>query len=101
MVERTITAKRVEAMLVEAGLASEEAFLRAVGLRYDTPYLEPDVGLVDLGVFSRASFPYPQRHRALPLRIGDGALTVILADPLDQQIIGELKGIWWWSRASM
>jgi hypothetical protein len=56
---------------------------------------------VDLGVFTRASFPYLQRHRALPLRIGDGALTVILADPLDQQIVGELKRIWWCSRASM
>jgi type IV pilus assembly protein PilB len=80
-------------LLVDAGLVGEEQYLKALAARHDVPYLEPEVGLVDLSLLAKASFPYLVRHHALPLRIGDGVLTAILADPLDAQRLGELEHI--------
>ena len=81
------------ALLVDAGLVTEEQFLKALAVRHDIPYIEPEVGLVDMALLAKASFPYLVRHHALPLRIGDGTLTAILADPLDTQLTGELERI--------
>jgi type IV pilus assembly protein PilB len=81
------------ALLVDPGLVTEEQFLRAVAERHEIPYVEPEAGLVELALLSRISFPYLVRHHVMPLRIGDGALSAILADPLDAQLLGELERI--------
>ncbi len=81
------------ALLADSGLVTEEQYLKAVSTRHDIPYIEPEVGLVDMSLLARASFPYLVRHHALPMRIGDGTLTAILADPLDPQLLGELERI--------
>jgi type IV pilus assembly protein PilB len=80
-------------LLVGDGLVTEEQFLRAVAVRHDIPYVEPEVGLVDPTLIARTSVPYLIRHKVLPLHIGDGALTAVLADPLDAQLLGELERI--------
>jgi type IV pilus assembly protein PilB len=81
-------------LLLEAGLVGEEPYLKALSLRYNIPYVEPEVGLVDPGVVGRTSFAYLLRHKVLPLRISDGALTAILADPLDREVIADLERIY-------
>src|SRR6185436_2253170 len=68
-------------------------FLEALSARHDIPYVDPDVGLVDQALIAKTSIPYLIRHRILPLRIGDGALTAILADPLDIQLLQDLERI--------
>ncbi len=78
-------------LLVESGLVTEEQYLRALGTRHDLPFVEPDASLVDPGLLLRVSVKYLLRHRALPLKIHDGALTAILADPLDADVLGELE----------
>jgi type IV pilus assembly protein PilB len=80
-------------LLVENGLVTEEQFLQAVSIRYDIPYVEPEVGIADPSLLARTSFPYLVRHKVLPLHIGDGTLTAILADPLDAQLLSELERI--------
>jgi type IV pilus assembly protein PilB len=81
-------------LLVGGGLVTEEKYLEALSARHDIPYVEPDVGLVDMSLLAKTSLPYLIRHHILPLRIGDGALTAILADPLDAQILQELEDIY-------
>jgi len=55
--------------------------------------VEPDVGLVDQALLARASMRYLSHNCALPCRIGDGALTVILADPTNGYVIADLERI--------
>lgn len=81
------------AILVDGGLVTEERYLRALSLKHDIPYVEPEVALVDGSLLGRASIPYLLRHKALPLRIESGVLTAILADPTDEVLLGELGRI--------
>ncbi len=80
-------------LLVDGGLVNEENYLKALAARHDVPYVEPDVGLVDLALIGKTSLPYLRRHVVLPLRIGDGVLTAVLCDPLDVQAMNELGRI--------
>jgi type IV pilus assembly protein PilB len=81
-------------LLVEDGLVSEEQFLRALASKYDMAYVEPEVGLVDLELLKKTSLPYLSRHKVLPLRVVDGTLTAIMADPLERQVRAELERIY-------
>ncbi|MFN0182041.1 MAG: ATPase, T2SS/T4P/T4SS family [Gemmatimonadales bacterium] len=85
---------RDQDLLVGNGLVTEEQYLRALALRHDLPYLEPEVGLVDPAVMGKTSLAYLLRNKVLPLRIADGALTAILADPLNAQTLGDLERIY-------
>ena len=80
--------------LVVAGIVSEEDYLRAVSVKHDVPFVEPDIGLVATSIVSKASMAYLRRNRILPCRISDGHLTVLMADPLDTGLILELEGIY-------
>jgi len=97
--ERYLEAKRQEpaktdrAILVEGGLATEEQFLRALSVKHDIPYVEPEVALVDRSLLSKASIPYLLRHKVLPLRVEGGILTAVLADPSNEPLRGELERI--------
>lgn len=80
-------------ILVEGGLVTEEQYLSAVSEIHDIPLLEPRVGLVDAALLAKTSIPFLARHRAFPLRVAEGKLTVILANPLDRRLVGELETI--------
>jgi len=80
-------------ILVDGALVSEERFLRAFSVKHDIPFVAPDASLVDATLLTRTSLPYLQRQRVLPMRLVDGALTVVMADPLDRDLLAELARI--------
>ncbi len=82
------------ALLVDTGFVTEKQFLEALAAKHDVPFVEPDVGLVDESLLARTSLRYLERHRVLPLRVADGALTAILADPLDPDRLADLERIY-------
>lgn len=79
------------ALLVDTGFVTEERFLKAVADRHAIPFVVPDVGLVDLAILAQASMRYLLSKKVLPLRVGDGALTAVLADPLNTEVITALE----------
>jgi type IV pilus assembly protein PilB len=81
-------------ILVEGELVTEELYLKALSTKHDIPYLEPEVGLVDMDLLKRTSVPYLMRHHVLPLRVVDGILTAIMADPLAREVRAELERIY-------
>jgi type IV pilus assembly protein PilB len=81
-------------ILLGNGLVTEEQFLRAISTKHGIPYLEPDVSLVDKALLSKASAPYLARNKVLPFRMIDGCLSVIMADPLDRDLISEIERIY-------
>jgi type IV pilus assembly protein PilB len=78
-------------ILMGDGLVEEERLLQAISTKYDIPYVEPDVSLVDISLLSKVSIPYLLRHHILPFRMIDGSLNAMMADPLDRDIITELE----------
>jgi type IV pilus assembly protein PilB len=78
-------------ILVDGALVTEDQFLRALSTKHDIPYVEPDVSLVDTTLLSDVSIPYLMRNKALPFRMTDGHLNVIMSDPLDSALINELE----------
>jgi hypothetical protein len=79
---------------VDAGLVTEEQFLRAVSARYDCPYLEPELGLVDAALLGTTSFTWLRRHRVLPMRVTNGVLITVLADPAAPVAVPGIGGGW-------
>ncbi len=86
-----LTARRI---LVDGGHTSEEQFLRALAAKHDLAYLEPEAALVQDKLLSKVSLPYLARHKALPYRLVDGVLTVVMNDPLKADLIRELERIY-------
>ncbi len=81
------------AILVDGGLVTEEQYLKALCLKHDIPYIEPEVALVDPSLLARASIPYLLRHKVLPLRMENGVLTAAVADPTDTGFLGDLERV--------
>ena len=81
-------------ILVGQGFVTEEQVLRAIATKHEITYLEPDVSLIDKTLLSKASVPYLIKHRLLPFRRVEGTLTVIMADPLDKDLIREMENIY-------
>jgi type IV pilus assembly protein PilB len=79
------------ALLVTAGLVTEEQFLQGLAIKHDITYVVPDPGLVDTMLLDKVSLPFLQRHRLLPLRMADGVLIAAMADPLDPDALAELE----------
>lgn len=78
-------------ILLGEDLVSEEQYLRALCTNDGIPFLEPDISLVDTELLDKVSTPYLLRHLAMPLRVVDGHLNVVMADPLDVALIDELE----------
>ena len=80
-------------LLVDNEMVTEEQFLRALADKHIFRYVEPEVGIIDADILGRTSFRYLQKQCALPVSVIEGKLTVILNDPLDNQLITELERI--------
>ncbi len=78
-------------LLVGSDLVTEEQFLKALAIKHDIPYIEPDVSLVDTNLLEKVSISYLVRNHTLPFRIGDGYLNVIMADPLNSSLVQDLE----------
>jgi type IV pilus assembly protein PilB len=78
-------------ILVDEGPVGEEQFLRALSTKYDIPYVDPDVSMVDRNLLSKVSIPYLLRNCVLPFRKGEAHLNVIMSDPLDTALIDDLE----------
>jgi len=78
-------------LLVDSQLVTEEQFLRAVSIKHDLPFLEPEVSEIDAAVMAKASLRYLLKNKVLPVRMLGGELEVVLADPLNSHLVAELE----------
>ncbi len=75
---------RIGEILVERGLAQPGDVLRALAAQWELPVIEsiPPAAL-DRELVLTMPFEFLRKHALLPLRLGEGSLTVAVADPLD------------------
>ncbi|MCU0634272.1 MAG: hypothetical protein MUE41_05320, partial [Gemmatimonadaceae bacterium] len=79
------------ALLLEGGLVTEEQYLRAIGAKLDTPFLEPEIGEIQTDLFKKVPFAYLMKNLVLPLRIDHNVLHVTVAAPEDDALVGEIE----------
>lgn len=78
-------------LLVESERIDEEAFLRALAVKHGFPYTEPSPYAVDHRQLGKTTLRYLNRQVALPVRIEDETLQVIVSRPLDHRLRSELE----------
>jgi type IV pilus assembly protein PilB len=78
-------------ILLGKDLVTEEQFLKALSIKHDIPYVEPDVSLVDTELLSRIPISYLIKQRVLPFRASEDRLTMLMSDPLNGDLIQDLE----------
>jgi type IV pilus assembly protein PilB len=82
---------RLGAVMVQLGLASEEAIARAVAEQLHLSYLELGVVVADAEMARLIPHAVAKNHQVLPVRLTDGRLLVAMADPTDLVALDDIR----------
>lgn len=89
--ERKRSGRRLGRILVEDGIATEEAIAQALAVQLHVPYLQLNVQVVSPAVGRLLTEAQARRYRALPIDEDGSAIRVGMADPLDYQSYDEIQ----------
>jgi MSHA biogenesis protein MshE len=91
--ERKRSGRRLGRILVEDGIATEEAIAQALAVQLKIPYLQLSVQSVSPAVSRLLTEAQSRRFRAIPIDEAGSAIRVGMADPLDYQSYDEIQRI--------
>lgn len=91
MQEQKRLGKRLGETLVSLGVITEEVMARALSAQMGLPFKELRFMSVALGVLDLAPESLVRKHRALPIEINNGRLTIAMSDPLNVFAADEIK----------
>jgi MSHA biogenesis protein MshE len=91
LAERKRSGRRLGRILVEDGIASEEAIAQALAVQLQIPYLELSLQAVSPAVSRLLSEAQSRRLRAIPIDEAGSAIRIGMADPLDYQSYDEIQ----------
>ena len=83
-------AKRIGEILVDMGLIEERHVIDALSEKFGLPIINPDISQIDGEFVRRVSLKYLRRQIALPLKLEDGQLQLLVADPSRTDFIAEI-----------
>lgn len=83
-------AKRIGEILVEMGLVEERHVIEALADKFSLQVIEPDISQLNLDLVRKVSLKYLRRQFALPIKIEDSTLLLLVADPTNTHFIEEL-----------
>jgi MSHA biogenesis protein MshE len=89
--ERKRSGRRLGRILVEDGIATEEAIAQALAVQLHIPYLQLTVQAVSPPISRLLTEAQARRYRALPIDEAGSAIRVGMADPLDYQSYDEIQ----------
>ena len=89
--ERKRSGCRLGRILVEDGIATEEAIARALAVQLHIPYLELSLQAISPAVSRLLNEAQSRRFRAVPIDEAGSAIRVGMADPLDYQSYDEIQ----------
>jgi len=87
-----IQGKRLGEYLLDLGKITEEQLARAISQQADLPYILPDKRLVDRMIFQKFTPGFLKEYVVLPLFKTGDAVTVIVSDPYNRQMLNMLEG---------
>lgn len=85
-----LRAKRIGEVLIEMGLIEEKHVVDALAEKFGLPIQDPDISQIDVELVSKVSLKYLRRQVALPIRLEDGLLQLVVADPTMTDFIEEI-----------
>jgi type IV pilus assembly protein PilB len=83
-------AKRIGETLIEMGLIEERHVVEALAEKFGLPLLEPDLNEIDTELVRRISLKYLRRQVALPIKLENSQLLLLVADPTLTHFIEEI-----------
>jgi len=78
-------------VLVGGSLVSEEQYLKALCVKLDIPFVEPQISDVDTSLYKKITFAYLLNNLVMPVRVENGHLELIVAQPEEDQTIVEIE----------
>ncbi|HBR21019.1 MAG TPA: type II secretion system protein GspE [Nitrospiraceae bacterium] len=91
MQEQKRLGKRLGETLVSLGIITEEVMAKALSAQMGLPFKELRSMSVAQGVAELVPESLARKHRALPIEINNGRLTIAMSDPLNVFAIDEIK----------
>lgn len=82
--------RRLGETLIEMGLIEERHVVEALADKFKLPLLDPDITEIDFELVRQVSLKYLRRQTALPIRIEDGQLHLLVADPTLTHFVEEI-----------
>jgi MSHA biogenesis protein MshE len=89
--ERKRSGRRLGRILVEDGIATEEAIAQALAVQLHVPYVELSLQAISPPVSRLLTEAQARRYRAIPIDEAGSAIRVGMADPLDYQSYDEIQ----------
>jgi type IV pilus assembly protein PilB len=87
----TPKAKRIGETLIEMGLIEERHVVEALAEKFNLPIVDPDITQIDVELVRKVSLKYLRRQAALPIKLEDGELHLLVADPTMTHFVEEIE----------
>jgi type IV pilus assembly protein PilB len=91
LADQSVTGELLGEILVRKGYVAERNIAETVATQYSLPYLEPDQYYISGDIIHLLPMELIEKHSVVPLdRFGD-ILTLVVAGPLDEDVIREIE----------
>jgi type IV pilus assembly protein PilB len=84
-------AKRIGEILVEMGRIEERHVIEALAQKFGLAVVDPDISRIDPELCRRISLKYLQRQGALPIKLENDQLQLLVSDPMKVAFIEEIS----------
>ena len=85
--------KRIGEILIEMNLIDERHVVEALSEKFGLPVIDPDISLIDTDLFAPVSIKYLRKQTALPIKLEEGLLRLLVADPTRTNFVEEIGRI--------
>jgi type IV pilus assembly protein PilB len=83
-------AKRIGELLVEMGLVEERHVIDALAEKFSLKVVDPDISQIEVELVRKVSLKYLRRQTALPIKLENANLLLLVADPTNTHFIEEI-----------
>jgi type IV pilus assembly protein PilB len=83
-------AKRIGEILVEMSLVEERHVVEALAEKFSLKVLDPDISQIEVELVRKVSLKYLRRQTALPIKLENANLLLLVADPTNTHFIEEV-----------
>ncbi|HUK92321.1 MAG TPA: ATPase, T2SS/T4P/T4SS family [Blastocatellia bacterium] len=83
--------KRIGEILIEMGVIDPRHVVEALAEKFSLQVVDPDISQIDTELFAPVSLKYLRRQAILPIKIEDGRLLLLVADPTRTPFIEEIE----------
>ena len=91
LADQSVTGELLGEILVRKGYVAERNIAETIATQYSFPYLEPDQYYISGDIIHLLPMEIIEKHTVVPLdRFGD-ILTVVVAGPLDEEVVKEIE----------